>query len=70
MSDVSPSSARQDLQTLHAGWCRHAGLPLPEADENGVCAVEIDPLLAEDPESLKAAAPLEPIVSERGFLYR
>lgn len=66
----SPASARHDLQRLHADWCRRAGLPLPEPGESGVPAVEIDPLVAEDLEGLLAAAPLEPQVSERGYLYR
>jgi len=50
----SPESARADLVALHSGWVRAAGLALP--DVGGGAAVEVDPLLAEDAEELRARA--------------
>ena len=64
----SPASARADLCAMFAGWLERAGFALPPADEHGVRPIEVDPLLAEDAESIVAKA-RAPSVSSRGHLY-
>jgi UDP-N-acetylglucosamine/UDP-N-acetylgalactosamine diphosphorylase len=65
----SPATARRDQCSLHASWVEAAGLPLPAPDATGVAPVEVDPLLADSLEELRAAAPLEPRALEGGHLY-
>jgi len=65
----SPATARADLCRLHASWVEALGLPLPPPGSDGVRPVEIDPLVADDFESFRAAAPGKPHVSRRGHLY-
>lgn len=50
----SPESARRDLCALFAGWASAAGEALPAPGPDGVVAVEVDPLLAEDEASFVA----------------
>lgn len=65
----SPATARADLCRLWSGWAAAAGHALPRAGADGVHAVEIDPLVAEDRETfLRAAA--QPRVTGKGHLYR
>ena len=46
--DDSPATTRADLLRLHGAWARAAGQRLPEAGPDGLHAIEVDPLLAED----------------------
>lgn len=66
----SPATTRADLCRMHAEWARAAGLALPEPDDSGLHPIEIDPMVAEDVESLIARGKLAPQVTERGHLYR
>jgi UDP-N-acetylglucosamine/UDP-N-acetylgalactosamine diphosphorylase len=65
----SPGSARRDQCRLFASWVRAAGLELPPPDPEGVRPVEVDPLLAESVEELRAAAPEEPERRPEGHLW-
>ncbi len=65
----SPDTARELMCALHSGWASRAGMPLPEAGEDGVVSVEVDPLLAETYEEFSAALPRTPLVTEEGHLY-
>jgi UDP-N-acetylglucosamine/UDP-N-acetylgalactosamine diphosphorylase len=65
----SPASARADLCRLHASWVAAAGLELPAPGPDGVPAVEVDPLVAEDEAGFRAAGPPDPRVTERGLLF-
>jgi UDP-N-acetylglucosamine/UDP-N-acetylgalactosamine diphosphorylase len=65
----SPSRVRSDLCRLFGSWAARAGFDLPEPDASGVTPVEVDPLLAEDEESFRAAAPHVPHASPKGHLY-
>lgn len=65
----SPQTARRDQCRLHASWVEAAGLPLPAPDSTGELPVEIDPLLADSVEELRAAGPREPRALDGGHLY-
>jgi UDP-N-acetylglucosamine/UDP-N-acetylgalactosamine diphosphorylase len=65
----SPETARADISRLHASWVAAAGRPLPPPGRDGVAPVEVDPLLAQDEASLAALGPIEPRITERGWLY-
>lgn len=56
----SPATARRDLCRLFSGWAKAAGHALPQADDQGLHAVEVDPLLAEDQASFEASGPHQP----------
>jgi UDP-N-acetylglucosamine/UDP-N-acetylgalactosamine diphosphorylase len=66
--DDSPRSARRNLCALHAEWALAAGQSLPQAGDDGVTCVEIDPLLAETAEDFAACEP-RLVEREDGFLY-
>ncbi len=66
----SPQTTRADLCRLHAEWISARGWPLPAPDASGVHPVEVDPLVAEDVHEFLARAPLQPIISAKGHLYR
>ncbi|MCH2107583.1 MAG: UDPGP type 1 family protein, partial [Planctomycetes bacterium] len=55
----SPDTARALMCSLHAGWAARAGLSLPEAGEDGVVSVEVDPSIAETYDEFQSALPLE-----------
>jgi UDP-N-acetylglucosamine/UDP-N-acetylgalactosamine diphosphorylase len=65
----SPATTRADLCRLFGSWVGAAGLPLPPPGPDGLSAVEVDPLLAEDAETFLAKMPRAPRGSERGPLY-
>ncbi|MFN0007559.1 MAG: UTP--glucose-1-phosphate uridylyltransferase [Planctomycetota bacterium] len=65
----SPATTRADLCRLFGSWVGAAGLPLPPRASDGLPAVEVDPLFAEDLESFLSRGPREPRGSERGHLY-
>jgi UDP-N-acetylglucosamine/UDP-N-acetylgalactosamine diphosphorylase len=65
----SPASVRADLCRLYGSWAQAAGFPLPQADQDGLAPVEVDPLLADDRETFLARTPRAPHVSARGHLY-
>ena len=65
----SPDTARKAMAALHAQWVSEAGLPLPAAGDDGVIAVEVDPLVAEDSENFKNSLPRKPLETDDGHLY-
>ena len=66
----SPATARADLCRLFAGWAEGAGRRVPEPHpEHGHPLVEVDPLLAEDAEEFREAAPREPRTLGGGHLW-
>lgn len=65
----SPESVRRDLVGLFVRWLEQVGLEPPESDELGLPPLEIDPLLAEDGEEFRRAAPRAPRRLETGHLY-
>ncbi len=65
----SPASCRADLCRLFADWVRAAGLPLPPPDEQGIHALEVDPLCAETQDEFLARQGLRPDVRPTGHLY-
>jgi len=65
----SLETAQADLSRLHASWVAAAGRPLPPPGAGGVPPVEVDPLLAQDQASFAALGPIEPRITERGWLY-
>lgn len=68
----SPATARADLCKLHARWAKLAGRPLPPPNEEGMHAVEVDPLVAECDEDVVRDPHRfpEPVVTPKGHLYR
>jgi len=58
----SPEQARADISRLHARWLAAAGLAAP-------AALEIDPLFADDEQSLRARLPHAPRVVAGGHFY-
>lgn len=69
MGEDSPATTRADLCRLFGSWVEAAGLPLPAPGPDGVPAVEVDPVFAEDRESFLAKRPRVPRGSDRGHLY-
>lgn len=65
----SPATARADLCGLFGSWVEAAGLPLPAPGPDGLPAVEVDPVFAEDRASFLEKRPRAPRGSERGHLY-
>lgn len=65
----SPASARRDLCSLFGAWVERAGQELPTPDAEGVRAVEVDPLMAEDLETFLSRAPHTPRIHGGGHLY-
>jgi UDP-N-acetylglucosamine/UDP-N-acetylgalactosamine diphosphorylase len=65
----SPATTRADLCRLFGSWIGAAGLPPPPSGPDGLPAVEVDPLLAEDAETFLAKRPRELRGSDRGHLY-
>ena len=66
----SPATTRRDLCRMFAGWVEAAGGELPSADAAGDVPVEVDPLIAENADELRARWPLQPEVRPDGHLYR
>jgi UDP-N-acetylglucosamine/UDP-N-acetylgalactosamine diphosphorylase len=67
--DDSPHSCRRDLGQLFAGWVERGGGPPPPLSADGVPAVEVDPLLAEDVDQFVAGGPPAPRTAAGGHLY-
>ena len=65
----SPARARADISRLHARWAQAAGLRVPDSGEHGAPAIEIDPLFADDEETLRARLPCTPRRLRGGELY-
>ncbi len=65
----SPATARADLCRLHGSWVEALGLELPPPGPDGVRAVEVDPLLADDRETFVERGHRTPHVTDRGHLY-
>jgi UDP-N-acetylglucosamine/UDP-N-acetylgalactosamine diphosphorylase len=65
----SPDTAREAMTALHAKWVSEAGLQTPAAGEDGIVAVEVDPLIAEDFASFDASLPRTPLETDDGHLY-
>jgi UDP-N-acetylglucosamine/UDP-N-acetylgalactosamine diphosphorylase len=65
----SPATTRADLCRLFGSWVEAAGSPLPAPGADGLSAVEVDPVFAEDRESFLARMPREPRGTDRGALY-
>jgi UDP-N-acetylglucosamine/UDP-N-acetylgalactosamine diphosphorylase len=68
--DDSPATCQRDLCRLFSGWAEAAEREPPETTLEGVPAVEVDPLFAEDREAFLARAPTEPESRSGGHLYR
>ncbi|MCZ6596899.1 MAG: UDPGP type 1 family protein [Planctomycetota bacterium] len=65
----SPATCRADLCRLFASWVEVAGLELPPAGSDGLHPIEIDPLVAESAEELRARNDVEPHVGDQGHHY-
>ncbi len=65
----SPESVRRDLVNLFLRWLEQADLEPPAPDGEGLAPLEVDPLLAEDAEEFRRAAPRAPRRLETGHLY-
>lgn len=65
----SPQSVRRDLCRLFEAWLRAVDADLGEPDAEGLHAIEVDPLVAEDEEEFRRAQPREPRRLPGGLCY-
>ncbi len=67
--DDSPASTRRDMQLMFASWAKAAGKAPPPTDPQGLPAIEVDPLYAEDLYEFRAMAK-DPAHIGGGHWYR